>query len=100
MAVVWAWAGLQLVAVLSAGSLAATVPFATGVGQPHTAGMVFAATAGLSVVGAALRIAYIWMITAGQHERIGPALAGPRRTRDLPPGALAPVRTDRPPSYG
>jgi hypothetical protein len=101
-AVVWAWAAVQLAGVLAVGGLAAAVPFAAGLGgQTRTAGLTFATTATIAVVGTALKIAYIAMISAGQHERIAPALGGPRRTRTLPTGPLAPVQGEhRPPSYG
>lgn len=99
-AVVWAWAGVQLVGGLAVGGLAAAVPFAAGVAGQTRAGMMFVVTAGLALAGAALKIAFIAMLTAGQHERIAPALGEPRRMRDLPPRPLAPVRTDRPPFHG
>jgi protein-S-isoprenylcysteine O-methyltransferase Ste14 len=101
-AVVWAWAAVQLVGGLVAGGLAALIPFATAARtEPRTAGIMFAAVAGVGLVNAALRIAFINMITTGQHERIAPALGEPRRTKTLPPGPLAPVTGEhRPPSYG
>jgi hypothetical protein len=99
-AVVWAWAAVQVGGVLAAGGLAAAVPFAAGVGgQARTAGLMFVTTAGIAVVGTALKIAYIIMISAGQHERIAPALAGPRRTRELPTGSLAQLQGEHRPSF-